>query len=71
MGCQVLEAENGQEAIAAWEKWRPQLILMDLQMPVLDGFEATRRIKIQPEAQPTVIIALTATVQEESIWACA
>lgn len=66
VGCQVLEAENGQEAIAAWEKWRPQLILMDLQMPVLDGFEATRRIKIQPEAQPTVIIALTATVQEES-----
>jgi CheY-like chemotaxis protein len=66
IGCQVLEAENGHEAIRLWEQRRPKLILMDLQMPLLDGFEATRRIKASPAGQNTVVLALTATVQEES-----
>ena len=66
IGCQVLEAANGEDAIAVWQKWKPHLILMDLQMPVLDGFEATRRIKTLPGGGETVIIALTATAQEES-----
>jgi len=66
VGCQVQEAENGLEAIRVWAKWRPRLILMDLQMPQLDGFEATRRIKASPGGESTVILALTATVQEES-----
>jgi len=66
IGCQVLEAAHGEDAITVWEKWKPQLILMDLQMPVLDGFEATRRIKSLPGGGETVIIALTASVQEES-----
>jgi CheY-like chemotaxis protein len=65
IGCQVREAANGEEAVRVWKNWRPHLILMDLQMPVLDGFEATRRIKAAVGA-PTVIIALTATVLEES-----
>jgi CheY-like chemotaxis protein len=66
IGCQVLEAANGEEAIRLWEKWKPRLILMDLQMPVLDGFEATRRIKALAPDGDTIIIALTATVLEES-----
>ena len=66
VGCQVLEAANGEEAIRVWERWKPQMILMDLQMPVLDGFEATRRIKTLPGGGETVVIALTATVLEES-----
>jgi PAS domain S-box-containing protein len=66
VGCQVLEAENGEEAIRVWEKCKPNLILMDLQMPVLDGCEATRRIKAAPGGKDTVIMALTATVIEES-----
>jgi PAS domain S-box-containing protein len=66
VGCQVLEAENGEEAIRVWEEAKPNLILMDLQMPVLDGCEATRRIKAAPGGAETVIMALTATVLEES-----
>jgi len=66
IGCQVFEAENGHEAIRVWEQRRPRLILMDLQMPQLDGFEATRRIKASVGGEQTVILALTAIVQEES-----
>jgi two-component system sensor histidine kinase/response regulator len=46
-GVQVREAANGQDAIAVWSAWRPQLIFMDLRMPVLDGYEATRQIRAQ------------------------
>ena len=66
IGCEVLEAENGKEAIQLWEKWHPQLVLMDLQMPVVDGLEATRRIKATLAGKATVVLAITAIVQEES-----
>jgi CheY-like chemotaxis protein len=38
----VQEAKNGQEAIAIWESWEPHLIWMDMQMPVMNGYEAKR-----------------------------
>jgi CheY-like chemotaxis protein len=47
IGFEVREAENGIEAIALWESWQPHLIFMDMQMHVMDGYEATKRIKLR------------------------
>jgi two-component system, sensor histidine kinase and response regulator len=65
VGFQVREAKSGKEAIAIWESWDPHLIWMDMRMPILDGYEATRRIKSTLKGQATVIIALTASVFEK------
>ena len=56
---EVIEAENGEEALAAVAKQRPDLILMDIQLPIMDGYEATRRIKANPALQSIPIIAVT------------
>ena len=64
MGFQVQEAQNGRDAIMMWDQRRPHVILMDVQMPVLDGLEATRRIRTCPDGSATVIIALTASAME-------
>lgn len=53
----VIDAE---EALVLLKSWRPALILMDIQLPGLDGLELTRRLKAEPEHRDTVIIALTA-----------
>ncbi|GAB4194495.1 MAG: hypothetical protein OHK0022_10540 [Roseiflexaceae bacterium] len=63
-GFAVREAADGQEALAQWEAWEPQLIWMDIRMPLLDGYEATRRIKSTLRGQATVVIALTASAFE-------
>ena len=65
IGFDVREASNGQEAIAVWESWQPHLIWMDMRMPVMDGYTATKRIKSTLQGQATVIIALTASAFEE------
>ncbi len=56
---EVIEAENGEEALAAIAKQPPDLILMDIQLPVMDGYEATRRIKADPALRAIPIIAVT------------
>jgi two-component system cell cycle response regulator DivK len=56
---EIMEAENGLEALAAVAKHRPDLILMDIQLPIIDGYEATRRIKADPELRSIPIIAVT------------
>jgi two-component system cell cycle response regulator DivK len=56
---QLAEAENGVEALAAIAKQKPDLILMDIQMPIMDGYEATRRIKADPATKAIPIIAVT------------
>jgi two-component system cell cycle response regulator DivK len=56
---EVIEAENGEEALAAVAKHRPDLILMDIQLPILDGYEAARRIKADPALNSIPIIAVT------------
>jgi signal transduction histidine kinase/FixJ family two-component response regulator len=65
LGFEVKEASNGQEAIAIWEEWEPHLIWMDMRMPVMDGYEATKYIKSTTKGNATAIIALTASVLEE------
>jgi PAS domain S-box-containing protein len=64
LGLEVKQAENGQEAIAQWQTWAPHLIWMDMRMPIMDGHEATQRIKATVQGQATAIIALTASVLE-------
>jgi len=64
-GFDVREAINGAEALQVWAEWHPHLIWMDMRMPVLDGYEATRRIKATAQGQNTIIIALTASAFEE------
>lgn len=58
-GYQLLEANDGAQGIAVAEAHRPDLILMDVQMPILDGYEATRRIKANPELSAIPIIIVT------------
>jgi len=65
VGFSVQEAVNGQEAIAIWTSWEPHLIWMDMRMPVMDGYEATRQIKEHLKGQATVVLALTASAFEE------
>ncbi|MEB3355651.1 MAG: response regulator [Synechococcales bacterium] len=71
VGFEVQVAVNGQEAIAQYQRWHPHLILMDIRMPVMDGYEATRQIRAMTEGQPATappppkIIALTANAFED------
>ena len=56
---EITEAENGEQALAAIAKQRPDLILMDIQLPIMDGYAATRRIKADPALRSIPIIAVT------------
>jgi two-component system cell cycle response regulator DivK len=58
-GYGFIEAVTGEEGVAAAEREKPDLILMDIQLPGLDGYEATRRIKANPALKQTPIIAVT------------
>lgn len=61
VGFQVWQASNGREAIQLWQQHKPQLIWMDIRMPIMDGYQATQYIRKQPNGEETVIIALTAS----------
>lgn len=72
LGFEVREAANGQEAIEIWEQFQPHLICMDMQMPIMDGYEASHRIKSTVKGRSMPIIALTASAfaeQKSSILA--
>ncbi len=78
IGVEVMEAENGEVAIAAWQQWHPHLIFMDMHMPKMDGYEATQNIKKfltptnpsndLPPVPP--IIAITASAFSENREEC-
>lgn len=67
-GFLVKQASNGQEAVEIWQEWQPQLIWMDIRMSVMDGYEATKKIREIEQTtktlKPTTIIAFTASVFE-------
>jgi CheY-like chemotaxis protein len=65
IGFGVREAEDGASAVRLWQEWKPDLVLMDMRMPVMDGLEATRTIRQQPNGTETVILALTASALDE------
>jgi CheY-like chemotaxis protein len=65
IGFSVRAVADGEAAIRNWEEWNPQLILMDVHMPVMDGLEATRRIKADPRGKDTFIVTLTASALDE------
>ncbi|MEK7720456.1 MAG: ATP-binding protein, partial [Bacteroidota bacterium] len=67
VGFETNEAANGEVAIEKFESWNPHLILMDMRMPVMDGYEATRRIKSTEKGRKTPIIALTASTFEDEL----
>ena len=58
-GYEMLEAADGLAGVAKAQSDRPDLILMDIQLPVLDGYEATRRIKTDPSLKATPVIAVS------------
>jgi len=58
-GYETIEAVTGEEGVAMAAEHRPDLILMDVQLPVLDGYEATRRIKANPALRHIPVIAVT------------
>ena len=65
VGFELRQANDGAEAIREFQAWQPDIILMDLRMPVMDGREATRRIKSSPKGKETSIIVLTASSFED------
>jgi signal transduction histidine kinase/CheY-like chemotaxis protein len=65
VGIEPRVANNGEEALAAFESWHPDFVWMDMRMPVMDGYEATRRIRAMPGGRAIKIAALTASAFRE------
>ena len=60
-GCRLLSAENGEQGIEVALREKPDLILMDIQMPTMNGIDATRALRANPVTANTPIVALTAS----------
>ncbi len=68
-GHQVVRARDGEEALRLAAAERPELVLLDVMMPVLNGFEVLRRLKADPALQATPVIMLTAKGRERDVLA--
>jgi CheY-like chemotaxis protein/anti-sigma regulatory factor (Ser/Thr protein kinase) len=66
LGFEVAEAGNGVEALEVFAQWSPHAILMDMRMPIMDGYEATRRIKATEAGRAIPVIAITASAFEDT-----
>lgn len=64
VGFVTMGARDGAETVRMFESWKPHLILMDLRMPVMDGYEAMQRIRSMPDGKKTAIIVVTASAFE-------
>lgn len=64
-GYRIMEASDGEEAVRLAEKERPDVVLMDLSLPVLDGLDATRRLRANPETRDALIVAVTAHLEPD------
>jgi len=67
LGHEVILAENGEEAVRRFEEERPDLVLLDIMMPVMDGFEAARRIKAMTAERWTPVVFLSALNRDENL----
>ena len=65
VGFRVRSVSDGKAAVEEYEEWHPRLILMDMRMPVMDGYEATRRIRATPGGADVAVIGVTASAFEE------
>ncbi len=65
VGFQIKLAENGEQGVQLFQSWHPHLIWMDIHMPVMDGMQATRRIRELPDGKEVKIVAVTASAFEE------
>jgi CheY-like chemotaxis protein len=65
VGFSVQVARNGKEAIDIFQQWHPHFIWMDMRMPVMDGYEATQKIRALPDGKEVKILALTASAFKE------
>ena len=63
---ELLEAENGREALEVAEREHPQIVFLDIDMPEVDGYEACRRLRADPGTAAATIVMLTAAAGEEA-----
>ena len=65
VGFEIREAENGEDAVALFQQWQPHFIWMDMRMPVMDGYEATAKVRSLPGGDQVTVVALTASAFKE------
>jgi CheY-like chemotaxis protein len=70
LGAEVAAAGNGRDALAQFERFEPDAVLLDIGMPGMDGYEVARRIRAMPSGGGTPLIALTGWGQQEDIRRC-